>query len=39
VVEAISTESHGAQGHMGAVHGLDGEAIGGAVDVGIGDEL
>ena len=39
VVEAVGAKGDGAEGHVGGVHGLDGETVGGAVDVGVGDEL
>jgi len=39
VVEAVAAESDDAEGDVGGVHRLDGHALGGAVDVGVGDEL
>ena len=39
VVEAVGAEGDGAEGDVGAVHGLDAEALLGAVNVGVGDEV
>jgi len=39
VVEAAGTQTHGHEGDVGVVHGLDGHLVVGAVDVGLLDEV
>jgi len=39
VLEAIGLELHGDEGDVGGVHGLEGNARGRAVEVGLGDEI
>lgn len=39
VVEAVGAEKEGDERDVAGVHGLEGEAGGGAIEVGIGDQL
>ena len=39
VLEAVGLELHSDQGHVGGVHGLQGDASAGAVEVGLGHEV